>query len=117
MTHSHTQEELETLDKLASVAEEVNDMAEQVIDSAESCPVPEKPEVQVVKLDTEDALRLENMMLRNKVAKMSVTLAEKQAKENQEAFQNHLIAKFRIDTRTHQLQVNPTDHTVAIVPR
>lgn len=71
----------------------------------------------VLKLDTEDILRLENMMLRSQSAKMSVRLMEIQVKEQQNAFQSHIVSKFDIDISKFQLQVNPTDNTITIVPR
>ncbi len=121
MTHNHDNESA-VLVELADVAKELGDMSQEKQERFAEAVSPEKqspeaPEPAVIKLDTEDSLRLENMMLRNKVAKMSVTLAENQAKENQEAFQNHLIVKLGIDSSKYQMQVNSTEHTVAIVPR
>lgn len=69
----------------------------------------------VLKLDTEDILRLENMMLRSQSAKMSVRLMEIQVKEQQNAFQSHIVSKFNVDISKFQLQV--TDNTITIVPR
>ena len=124
MTHNHDNEGA-VLAQLADVAQQLGDMTQEKQDAfteavtpddvKEKAPEPER--AVIVKLDTEDALRLENLMLRQKVAAMSVTLAEKQAAENKMSFQNHLIAKLGIDVSRYQLQVNSADHTVAIVPR
>lgn len=71
----------------------------------------------VIKLDTEDTLRLENMILTKQVADMSASLANSQAKEKQAAFQNHIVAKFNIDISKFQLQVNPTNSEIIVAPR
>lgn len=128
MTHEN---ESAVLAELADVAQQLGNMSQKKQDAfteavtqdntAEDNEPPEAPtepeKSVVVKLDTEDSLRLENLILRQKIAAMSVTLAEKQAAENKNAFQNHLISKLGIDVTKYQLQVNPTDNTVAIVPR
>jgi hypothetical protein len=118
MGHDHDNSK-QVLSSLAVMAEEIQASVEGM--EAETPEPTEAPAQQagpqVIQLDTEDALRLENMMLRSQVAQMSVKLAQSQAKEQQDSFQNHLIAKFGIDTSRFQLQVNPTDHTVAVVPR
>ena len=117
MTHNHDEDTTAVLADLAGVAKDLGDMAGASVEELEAAAEAPPPEPQKFKLDTEDSLRLENLMLRQQTAKMSAQLAEMQAKENQEAFQNHLVKKLGIDTRAFQLQVNPSDHTVTIVPR
>lgn len=108
--HKKDSKDGKVLAQIASMAEEI---AEGYMDTEQE----QDQQAQVIKLDTEDSLRLENLILKNKIAQMSVTLAESQSKENQEAFQSHLIAKLGVNVATHQMQVNPANHTVTIVPR
>lgn len=102
MTHTHDNKALKSL---AAATKQVETMAEDTT----------KP--QFLPLDTEDSLRLDNMLLRSRLASMSSILAEKQAKENQEEFHAHLIRKFGVDISKHQVHVDPEKKTVAIVPR
>ncbi len=108
MTHPHTPDEKKVLAELADTAEGIMEQVE-VMTAA--------PEPEVHKLDEFDSLRLENMMLKNQAASLSAALAEKQAKENQDAFQAYLVNKFDIDVATQQLHVDPTKNTVTIVSR
>lgn len=96
---------------LAQVKKKISNSLEKINDSVNAV----KP--QIYKLEMEDNILLENLMLKQQVNKMSITLAEMSAKEAQDNFQNHLIAKFKIDMTKFQIHINTVDKTVTLLPR
>lgn len=96
---------------LAQVKKKISNSLEKINDSVNAA------EPQVYKLEMEDNILLENLMLKQQVNKMSVTLAEMSAKEAQDNFQNHLISKFKIDITKFQIHINTVDKTVTLLPR
>lgn len=98
--------------KEQKVLEKLSDMAKEVKDEAEERLNPQK-----ISLDEEDKIRLENMILRERVAEMSSQLAKFQCEEKRQEFQNHIISKHDIDITKTRFEVNPQDNTVILYPR
>ena len=88
-------------------------------------PEPEpKPEPIVKALDEIDAIRLENLVLKQELEKKQRELEDRRRKQVEEALresqielQMFLVKKYDVDTSTSQLVINPQALTLTITPR
>ena len=77
----------------------------------------------VKKMDTDETLRVENLLLREQMEKMHQQLenlrrelAQKELMEKRHGLQDYLHDKHRVDLNTHKLIVDPQAHTLTISP-
>lgn len=83
--------------------------------------LPKPPEV--IKLDGEDSIRLENLLLKQHVEQLIQELEKNRREQtaivignSKEGYQNFLANKYKVNTKTHNLTVDAAAYTLTVVP-
>ncbi len=83
----------------------------------------ETPESIVKKLDVDEMIRMENLLLKEQIEKMFVRLEEMRTKasaeslaKNRTKFQEYLNKKHGVDIKTHQLSIDVQKGLLTIIP-
>jgi len=62
----------------------------------------------VIKLDAQDAMLLENMLLKEQLASINL-------RGTRDNYQAHLVGKYKIDTSKYQIKLDPAQGAIELV--
>jgi len=80
------------------------------LEAAKAASAAPAPGPQQIPLDWEDKLRLENLILREKIA-------ERERIDTRDAFHAKLVAKYKVNLALHSVQVDPATMMMNLIPK
>jgi hypothetical protein len=70
-----------------------------------------------IKLDDNDVVRLERIILKEENAQLRFSLAQHECLEERSELFRLIAAKYSIDVTKHQMSVNLSERTITLMPR